>query len=94
MALKFLASILDLPQTKKYITDEQRATHAYLTAKCHAKLHHNKEAMNALGEIAEIGTDTGNLLDDEDFEELADIEGPKFQAIASTIRSLKRQECK
>jgi len=90
-ALQFLDKMPETPNVQRYMTDEQKATFAFLRAKCHAKLHHHTEAMQALEQMATCGAPTGDMIDDEDFDELANNQGEKFHKIAFTLRNVRKK---
>ena len=90
MALQFLNKMPTTLEVQKYMRDEQKATHAFLTAKCHAKLHHHQEAMAALKQLAANSAATDDLIEDEDFTELATKNQKQFHTIACTLRNVKR----
>lgn len=91
MALQFLLKMPTNPIVTKYIQDEQKATLSYLTAKCHAKLNHHKEAMAALHELSCCAAATDELIQDDDFEDLAANNAKQFQTIAVTIRNVRKK---
>mmetsp|Transcript_70261 Transcript_70261/g.106292 ORF Transcript_70261/g.106292 Transcript_70261/m.106292 type:complete len:245 (+) Transcript_70261:157-891(+) len=90
MALEFLLNMPKTMEVQKYMNDEQKATYSFLTAKCHAKLHHHQEAMAALKQLATCPSATDELIEDEDFTELATSNRKQFQNIACTLRNVKR----
>jgi len=87
--LQFLTPIADLPAFVAYATDEQRATYAFLLAKCHAKLQHQNEALQALQQLSTNKTATVDLMKDDAFTAL--VNNPAFQTLQTSVAETERK---
>ena len=83
MCLQFLEKIPQQLDYERCVTDEQKANYSYLTAKCHAMLHHDKEAMSALKDLSNCPAATNDLIQDQAFTNICTT--AQFQAIASVV---------
>ena len=92
VCLQFLQKIPIQPDYQRCATDEQKANYSYLLAKCHAMLHHDNEAMNALKELSKCSSVTDDLIQDQAFTNICTT--AQFQAIANSVQQTAKQKRK